>query len=91
MICSLTDNLFLKKQNAVLYKKNVCDGTIMNGKIIDRGISRIVKPYIDRMMKEDTELAPKRCHSMLINGKKIDKKFLPKLYQVIIFVFSLNW
>lgn len=31
MICSLTDNLPLKKQNAVLYKKNVCDGTIMNG------------------------------------------------------------
>lgn len=81
-ICCKTEKLPLKKQVVVLVKKEQCIGDIMVHKVINRGVSSICKPYIDRMMKEDTEIAPKQCHSMLINGNKIEKSVLPKLNQI---------
>ena len=65
-----------------MFKKEQCIGEVLVGKIVDRSISRIAKPYIDRMMKEDTELPPKQFHYMLINGKKLEEAVMPKLYQV---------
>ena len=84
LICCKNEFKSLRKQQVIFYRKDRClDPTNQIEKFLDRGISLVVKPYIDRMMKEDTEITPKQCHSMLINANKISLSLMPKLYQVI--------
>ena len=80
-----------KKQTVKLAVKGQCIDPGIKAKkdrnTVDRGIALSVKTLIDRMIKEDIDLTPKKYHLMLIKTGKISPDLMPLLYQVLYITF----
>ena len=78
MICSLSE-LF------TVQKIDKCTGEKVRGNEPKRGISAIIKPFIDKCYKDDFEMTAKKCSIKIYEKFEKNKSILPSYKQVIIF------
>ena len=81
LVCCATIN---KPPTAKLFRQEKCKIIGKCRKKVKTGISYFVKKIIDRIVTENADATPSKCHKMLIRGKKIKNDLNPTLSQVII-------
>ena len=75
MICSLSE-LF------TVQKIDKCTGEKVRGNEPKRGISAIIKPFIDKCFEDDFEMTAKKCSIKIYEKFEKNKSILPSYKQV---------